>query len=116
MFYRRTKKKDKDSSSPTNVPKLYLDETFSKESIHHHMPNIDLPSLEELVRLPYGLAEEEWLAWHSKLTLINIRIYIYIYAYLVCKEMYLFNFSLAVMGLYYGSLQIEPQTELGLVV
>ncbi|KAF6027966.1 hypothetical protein EB796_013717 [Bugula neritina] len=64
----RTKRKDKDAGGAisSGESKLYLEESFTKETIHHHIPNLDLPySLEELVALPYGFAQEEWLAWHT---------------------------------------------------
>ncbi|XP_067946576.1 MOB kinase activator 2-like isoform X2 [Watersipora subatra] len=64
----RTKRKDKDiaSPSPTGPSKLYLEEHFTRETIHHHIPNLDLPtSLDELVSLPYGFPREEWFAWHT---------------------------------------------------
>lgn len=67
-FSRRTKRKDKDVSSlsDSSGSKMYLEDAFTRETIRNHLPNLDLPSLEELVRLPFGFPQEEWLAWHSK--------------------------------------------------
>lgn len=67
-LFSRTKRKDKDTASLSDSggTKLYLEDAFTRETIHNHLPNLDLPSLEELVTLPFGFPQEEWLAWHSE--------------------------------------------------
>ena len=73
-FCSRTKRKDKDTTSLSDSggSKLYLEEAFTRETIHIHLTNIDLPSLEELVTLPYSFPQEEWFAWHSKFQFLSV--------------------------------------------
>ena len=73
-FCSRTKRKDKDTTSLSDSggSKLYLEEALTRETIHSHLTNIDLPSLEELVTLPYSFPQEEWFAWHSKFHLLSV--------------------------------------------
>ena len=61
MFPRKGRRKEKDSS-PVSVPgecRLYLDDEYVQEKIL----SIDMASM---VKLPYGLNYNEWLATHSK--------------------------------------------------